>query len=51
MWKITLAIWGSSAIVIGIGLYYTHDIKCLWFLLIPACMRINGNEKESEDKK
>ncbi len=51
MWKIVLAIWLSSAIAIGIGIYFTHDIKCLWFLLIPAFMRIHDdNESEDENK-
>lgn len=49
MWKAVLAIWGSTAIAIGIALYYTHDIRCLWFLLIPACMRYRSNDRvESE---
>ncbi len=50
MWKSILAIWGSTAMAIGIALYYTHDIRCLWFLLIPACMRYRSNDKaESEE--
>lgn len=52
MWKIALAVWGSSAVVIGIALYYTHDIRCLWFLLIPACMSFHSEDKaESEADK
>ena len=51
MWKVVLAIWGSTAIAIGIALYYTHDMRCLWFLLIPACMSFQSNDKaKSEDK-
>ena len=50
MWKIVLAIWGSTAIAISVALYYTHDIRCLWFLLIPTCMSIrNDDKRESED--
>lgn len=49
MWKIALAVWGSSAAAIVIALYYTHDIRCLWFLLIPACMSYRSdNRVESE---
>lgn len=44
MWKIVLAIWGSAAIAIGIALYYTHDMRCLWFLLIPTVMRIREDK-------
>lgn len=51
MWKIVLAIWGPTAIAISVALYYTHDIRCLWFLLIPVCISVRGNDKgESEDK-
>lgn len=53
MWKVVLAIWGSVAVAIGIGLYYTHDIRCLWFLLIPAFMsyRSSNDKTESEDEE
>lgn len=44
MWKIALAIWGSTAVAIGIALYYTNDMRCLWFLLIPACMRLREDK-------
>ena len=51
MWKTVLAIWGSTAIAIAIATYFTHDIRCLWFLLIPACMSFQSNDKAaSEDK-
>lgn len=40
-WKIVLVIWGCTAIAVSIALFYTKDIRCLWFLLIPAFMRIH----------
>jgi hypothetical protein len=50
MWKVVLAVWLSSAIAIGIAVYVTHDMRCLWFLLIPAFMRFRTNDHaESED--
>jgi len=45
MWKSILTIWGSTAMVIGIALY----IRCLWFLLIPACMSYQSNDKEESE--
>jgi len=39
-WLVVLAVWLSSALAIGMGLYITHDMRCLWFLLIPALVRI-----------
>jgi hypothetical protein len=49
MWKSILTIWGSTAMVIGIALYYTHDMRCLWFLLVPACMSYQSNGKEENE--
>ena len=45
MWKYVLSVWGSAAIAIGIALYYTHDMRCLWFLLIPACIRFREDKE------
>jgi hypothetical protein len=47
MWKAVLAVWGSSAIAIVIALYYTNDMRCLWFFfLIPACMSFHGDDEK-----
>ena len=46
MWKIMLVIWGSTAAAIGIALYYTHDMRCLWFLIIAACMSYRSDNDE-----
>ena len=35
---------------IGIALYYTHDMRCLWFLLIPACMSYRSNDKALDNE-
>lgn len=51
VWKLILAVWGSTAIVVGVATYYTHDMRCLWFLLIPACISFRDNDKESENKE
>ena len=52
MWKIILAVWGSTAIAIAVAIYFTHDMRCLWFLLIPAFMRFRSDDKaESEGAK
>ena len=46
---INSAIWLSTSIAIGIGLYYTKDIKCLWFLLIPTFNHYVTTSKENEE--
>lgn len=49
MWKSILAVWGSTAVAIGVTAYFTHDIRCLWFLLIPAFMSFKtGNDKDDK---
>ena len=44
MWKTVLAVWGSVALAISVAVYYTRDMRCLWFLLIPACMSIRAKD-------
>ena len=51
MWKTVLAVWGSAALAIAAALYFTHDIRCLWFLLVPMFMRFHAEDnKENEDE-
>lgn len=45
-----IAIWFSTAIAVSIGLYYTQDIKCLWFMLIPALMNIKGSNSTDSNE-
>ena len=48
MWKSVLAVWGSAAAAISVAVYYTHDMRCLWFLLIPAIIDFKAKKGESE---
>lgn len=41
--------WLSMAIAVSVGIYYTHSIHCLWFMLIPTLMGVHVND--SEDKE
>ena len=46
--------WLSVALAISVGIYFTQNIHCLWFFLIPMMMKVksgSGNEAESEDKE
>lgn len=49
IWRCVLAVWGSVAIAIGITVYYTHDMRCLWFLLIPTLISFRDDDKGSEE--
>lgn len=45
-----LSIWLPSSLAVSVGLYYTHDIKCLWFLLIPTLVSVKYST-DKDDKK
>lgn len=42
--------WLSVAIAVSVGIYYTHSIHCLWFMLIPTLVRFHAEpDGESEE--
>ena len=42
--------WLSMAIAVSVGIYYTHSIHCLWFMLIPALVGFHAEpDGESEE--
>ena len=43
------SIWISVSLAVIAGIYFTRDMRCLWFLLIAACMRV-GSKDEKEEK-
>lgn len=50
-----LAVWLSTALAVGAGLYFTHDMRCLWFMVIPLFMNIRAehtthNNEENKDE-
>lgn len=44
------AVWLSVSLAVIAGIYFTRDMRCLWFLLIAACVRI-GIKCDDEEKK
>ena len=49
--------WISTALVICAGIYFTHDMRCLWFIIVPSFLTVSGdimeidnNEKTSGEK-
>ena len=45
------SIWAASALAIIAGLYFTKDMRCLWFLLIPACVGVRTGKKEESNNE
>lgn len=35
---IICVIWICFAVAISVGIYYTKDMRCLWFFLMPILM-------------
>lgn len=44
-------VWVSVSIPISIAIYFTHNINCLWFFIIPALIRVKTNDKGDEDEE
>ena len=44
-------IWIASALAIIAGLYFTKDMRCLWFLLIPACVGVRTGKGDEYGEK
>jgi hypothetical protein len=43
------AVWFSTALAVCVGLYFTRDVRCLFFMLIPTLIRVYTNEKTEEE--
>lgn len=40
------SVWFSSAFAISVSLYYTHDMRSLWFLVVPLLVNIKVGKGE-----
>ena len=43
------SVWISTAAAVIAGLYFTHSIHCLWFMLIPVFIRFREKENKEND--
>ena len=37
-----IVVWVSTALAVSVGVYFTHSIHCLWFMLIPTLVSIKS---------
>lgn len=45
------SMWFATALAVIAGLYYTHSIHCLWFMLIPTIIRLRSiSDDKTNDK-
>ncbi len=51
-WEIAYgSMWFETALAVIAGLYFTHSIHCLWFMLIPTIMRFRSiSDDKTNDK-
>jgi hypothetical protein len=40
------SVWFSTALAVCVGLYFTRDVRCLFFLLIPVLVSVHTEEEE-----
>lgn len=40
------AVWFSSALAISVSLYFTRDMRSLWFLIVPLLVNIKVDKEE-----
>lgn len=40
------SVWFSSALAISVSLYYTRDMRSLWFLIVPLLTRVTMEKGE-----
>ena len=51
-WHIAFSsMWFATALAVGVGLYYTHSIHCLWFMLIPSFVSFSSTSGSKEKKE
>ena len=50
MWIAVAAVWISVALAVSVGIYFTHSMHCLWFMLIPTCISFKSSDNKEENE-
>ena len=48
LWFAYAMVWVAVSVAVSVGLYFTRNIHCLWFLLIPLFVSFRQNEHTEE---
>lgn len=51
IWFAYAMVWLSVAIAVSVGIYFTRNIHCLWFLVVPLFVSMEHNKKDKDNKK
>lgn len=46
-----ILVWLSVALAVSAGLYFTRDIKCLWFMILPLFFGMRMKDSDDEEKE
>lgn len=46
IWFAYAMMWVAVSVAVSIGLYFTRNIHCLWFLLIPSFVSVKHDSKD-----
>lgn len=49
IWLAYIIAWLSTSLAVCVGIYFTHSIKCLWFLLIPGLINIKSSSNDDDE--
>lgn len=47
-WFAYAMMWLSVAIAVSVGIYFTKNMKCLWFMIIPLFVSMKHNSSDDE---
>ena len=51
VWLAYAIMWIAVSVAVGIGLYFTRNIHCLWFLTIPSFVSLKDSVKDKKEKE
>lgn len=47
IWFAYAMMWVAVSVAVSIGLYFTRNIHCLWFLIIPSLVSVKHDPKDN----
>ena len=50
IWFAYAMMWVAVSVAISIGLYFTRNIHCLWFLIVPSLVSVKLDSKNKDSK-
>lgn len=51
VWFAYATVWLSVSIAVSVGIYFTRNIHCLWFLLVPSFVSIKTSTKDQDNRE